>query len=77
MDRKEFVDTLSFLIERLKSDAYDALNDYRQDKCSFYEGQCLAYYKVLESIKDSLQMSAIDPEKFGLEQEEIDKLLKN
>ena len=67
---------LSFTIGRLVDDANDVIEERKKQKDDFNGAECMTYYKVLESIKDSLEISALDPEEFGLTEEKINQLLQ-
>ena len=54
------------IIERLLDNAKDALTDKREDHCEFNDGRSLAYYEVLDSIKNDLYIADLAPEDFGL-----------
>ena len=55
------------IINRLKSDADEALDDYKKSKSDFSDGHRTAFYEVLDSIKNKLYSFDLDPEDYGLD----------
>lgn len=54
------------IIDRLKNDADEALDDYEQTKSDFSNGRRTAFYEVLDSIKNKLYSFDINPDDYGL-----------
>lgn len=61
-------DSLKFIISRVLENADDALEEQKNNKGSeFYDGKTLAYYEVLDTIKNELQARDQDLKEFGLD----------
>lgn len=61
-------DIFNHIINRLLSNANDALKDARaNDKDQFYVGKKLAYYEVLDTIKNDLIIAEYDLQECGLD----------
>lgn len=54
------------IIDRLKSDADEALSDYEQTKSDFSDGRRTAFYEVLDSIKNKLYSFDLNPDDYDL-----------
>ena len=61
-------DIFNHIINRLLSNANDALKDAQaNDKDEFYGGKKLAYYEVLDTIKNDLIIAEYDLQECGLD----------
>ena len=61
-------DIFNHIINRLLSNANDALTDAQaNDKDQFYVGKKLAYYEVLDTIKNDLIIAEYDLQECGLD----------
>ena len=61
-------DIFNHIINRLLSNANDALKDVQaNDKDEFYVGKKLAYYEVLDTIKNDLIIAEYDLQECGLD----------
>ena len=61
-------DIFNHIINRLLSNANDALKDaHANDKDEFYVGKKLAYYEVLDTIKNDLIIAEYDLQECGLD----------
>jgi hypothetical protein len=60
--------TIEYIISRVIDNAKDAQRE-REEKGSndFYDGKCLAYYEVLDTIKNELIVNEVDLSQFGLD----------
>lgn len=59
---------LKYIIERVIDNAQDALTEARENpKDDFYAGKRLAYYEVLDTIKNELIVRVDDLKEFGLD----------
>lgn len=59
---------LKYIIERVLDNAKDALTEARENpKDDFYSGKRLAYYEVLDTIKNELIVRADNLKEFGLD----------
>ncbi|EGF47511.1 hypothetical protein AAULR_24316 [Lacticaseibacillus rhamnosus MTCC 5462] len=68
MTTKMSEDMLKELVARLISNANDAQKEYRKDKHNeFNSGKALAYYEMLDTIKNQLQIDDVDLKAFGLD----------
>lgn len=47
-------DGLRYIIERVLDNAADAKKEYEEKKDAFYDGKLLAYYEILDTIKNEL-----------------------
>ncbi len=56
---------LKFIVGRVLSNAKDSL--ISKDRSSFENGKRLAYYEVLDTIKNELLVRDIDVSQFGLD----------
>lgn len=57
-------ETLKRIIARVLDNANDALNE---EKSEFVDGKKLAYYEVLDTIKNELKINDADLKEFGLD----------
>lgn len=58
-------ETIKYIIARVLSNANDTLKD--DDKSDFTNGKRLAYYEVLDTIKNELEVREQDLKEFGLD----------
>ena len=60
--------TIKFIISRVIDNANDALDESIQNNGDdFYKGRKLAYYEILDSIKNELEARGQDLKEFGLD----------
>ena len=62
---------LAFIVARVLDNAKDAASD--NDKSDFAEGKRLAYYEILDTIKNELIVRDVDLKQYGLDIE-LEKL---
>ena len=61
-------ETVKYIIARVISNANDALEESKQNEGDgFYEGRKLAYYEILDTIKNDLDINDQDLKEFGLD----------
>lgn len=61
-------DTIKYIIARVIDNANDALEEERKNKDdAFYKGKKLAYYEILDTIKNDLDINDQDLKEFGLD----------
>lgn len=60
-------DTIKFIISRIIDNANEALIEHKENKGDFYDGKTLAYYEVLDTIKNELEAHDQDLKEFGLD----------
>lgn len=59
---------IKYIIERLLSNANDAMQEAEDNKNDpFYSGKALAYYEVLDTIRNELSARGQDLKEFGLD----------
>lgn len=58
---------LKYIIERVINNAQDASVDYAKEKDNFNDGKCLAYYEVLDTIRNELIAHDLDISDYGLD----------
>lgn len=59
---------MNYIIARLIDNANDCLEERKENpKSDFLDGKSLAYYEMLDTIKNELIAHDIDLEKFGLD----------
>ena len=56
---------LKYIIERVINNAQDASADYAKEKDNFNDGKCLAYYEVLDTIRN--EAHDLDISDYGLD----------
>lgn len=60
--------TIKFIIARVIENAKDAAEEAKQNKDDdFYKGRKLAYYEILDTIKNELDVNDQDLKDFGLD----------
>ena len=60
--------SIKFIISRVIENAYDAIAEAKQNENDdFYTGRKLAYYEVLNTIKNELDVRDINLKEFGLD----------
>ncbi|MCI8387036.1 MAG: transposase [Clostridiales bacterium] len=57
---------LEFIVERVIKNAEYAAEDYKNEKNEFNDGRKLAYYEILDTIRNELEAREIDLSSFGL-----------
>lgn len=61
-------DTIKFIISRVIDNANDALEELKENKDDdFYKGKKLAYYEILDTIKNELEVREQDLKELGLD----------
>ncbi len=63
MDKKLTESELEFIVSRVLKNAYEASEE---EKSEFNDGKKFAYYEILDTIKNELEIREIDTDKFGL-----------
>ena len=58
---------LKYIIERVVNNAQDASADYAKEKDNVNDGKCLAYYEVLDTIRNELIAHDLDISDYGLD----------
>ena len=64
MMNKLSVNELEFIVSRILDNANEALSS--KDDSDFVQGKKLAYYEMLDTIKNELEVREIDTKDFGL-----------
>lgn len=60
--------TIKFIISRVIENAVDSIEESKQNKNDdFYKGRKLAYYEILDTIKNELEVNEQDLKEFGLD----------
>lgn len=58
---------INFIVARVIENAHEARNEAKQNESDdFYKGRKLAYYEILDTIKNELIAREQDIEEFGL-----------
>ena len=65
MMNKLSVSELEFIVSRVLNNANEALSS--KDDSDFAQGKRLAYYEILDTIKNELEVREIDTKDFGLD----------
>lgn len=61
-------DTIKFIISRVLDNANEALEEAKENKDDdFYKGKKLAYYEILDTIKNEIDIRDEDLKEFGLD----------
>lgn len=61
-------ENIKYIIARVIDNANDALEEERKNKDdAFYKGKKLAYYEILDTIKNDLDINDQDLKEFGLD----------
>lgn len=59
---------IKYIVARVMENANDALEDAKADRDDdFYKGKKLAYYEILDTIKNELEARGQDLKEFGLD----------
>lgn len=58
---------LEFIISRVIKNAEDAVEESKNDNSAFLDGKKLAYYEILDTIRNELVIREIDLKRFGLD----------
>lgn len=59
---------IKFIISRVIENANDAAEEAKQNKADdFYKGRKLAYYEILDTLKNELEARDADLKEFGLD----------
>lgn len=62
-------DAVKYIIARVVDNANDALEEAKKNKDDdFYKGKKLAYYEILDTIKNELDINDQDLKEFGLDE---------
>ena len=56
-----------YIISRVVDNANDCIEESKDSKDDFYSGKKLAYYEVLDTIKNELIVAGVNLKKFGLD----------
>ena len=68
MDNRLSKDAIQYIIARVLDNAKDALSEAENNKGDlFYEGKKLAYYEVLDTVKNELEVRDQDLSEYGLD----------
>ena len=60
--------SLKYIIARLLDNAKDSIIEHKENpKDLFYDGKLLAYYEMLDTIKNELIVRDVDLKEFGLD----------
>ena len=65
MTEKMDMDDVKYIIGSVMEYAYESIDDEKSDPCEFNEGRKLAYYEVLNTIYNRLDICEQDPKNFG------------
>ena len=60
-------DTIKYIISRIIDNANEALKEHNENNNDFYDGKTLAYYEVLDTIKNELETHDLNLKEFGLD----------
>ena len=60
-------DAIRFIVARVLSNAKDAKEEYQKNKDAFSDGKRLAYYEILDTIKNELEIRDADLKKMLLD----------
>ena len=58
---------LAYIVSRILDNAKDTFEESKTDKSDFIDGKKLAYYEMLDTIKNELIVRDADLETFGLD----------
>ena len=58
---------LAYIVSRILDNAKDTFKESKTDKSEFVDGKKLAYYEMLDTIKNELIVRDADLETFGLD----------
>jgi len=58
---------LEFIISRVLRNAEETSEESKSDNSEFMDGKKLAYYEVLDTIRNELGIRDIDTDQFGLD----------
>ena len=58
---------LEFIISRVIKNAEDAVEESKNNNSAFLDGKKLAYYEILDTIRNELVVREIDLKRFGLD----------
>lgn len=58
---------LEFIIARVLKNAEDTTEESKKDSSDFIDGKKLAYYEVLDTIRNELSVRDIDTSQLGLD----------
>ena len=70
-------DYVKYIIGSVMKYAYEAREDAIKDPDSFEQGRSLAYYEVLNTIFNRLEICDLDPKDFGYSEDWERKFLSN
>lgn len=60
--------TIKYIISKVIDNANDALQEFKENTGDiFYQGKKLAYYEILDSIKNELIVENVNLSEFGLD----------
>ena len=67
MANKLTEDALRYIVQRVLDNANDAVRERETDNSDFLKGRLLAYYEVLDTIKNELEIEEQDLKEYGLD----------
>ena len=56
-----------YIVARVVDNAKDCIEEFKDNKGEFFDGKMLAYYEVLDTIKNELMVDNVDLKEFGLD----------
>ena len=65
MSEKLNFDEMRYVIYRVMKHGYESIDEAKADPCEFNEGRKLAYWEVLDTIYNQLDIYEQDPKDFG------------
>jgi hypothetical protein len=60
-------DGIAFIVNRVLDNAKDAIKDYEDKPSDYNAGIKFAYYEILDTIKNELEIHGEDVKKYGLD----------
>ena len=60
-------EAIKFIVSRVIDNAFDAAEEAKENGDDFYKGRKLAYYEILDTIKNELIVRDADLKEFGLD----------
>ena len=65
MSEKMDIDDVKYIIGSVMEYAYESIDDEKKDPTDLNKGRSLAYWEVLDTIYNRLEICEQDPKKFG------------
>lgn len=65
MNNKMDIDDVKYIIGSVMKYAYESVEDEKEEPTSFNSGRALAYWEVLDTIYNRLEICEQDPKDFG------------